>query len=411
MSDGIDLIIRAIDKASSEFKKIGASLGSLKSTWTEFNNMLGVADRVMRTAQKAYQQTVGAVIDYNKSMLDAARSTRMGVEDLSRFVQVGDDMGVGIDSITRALQMATKNGFAPSISAIADLADRANALSTPTERAATLAKMFGRNWAELDPILQLGGQGIRDLAAAQADGLVVTEAEIKKTEELRLRVDALTDTWIAYRNEIGLQAVEIIDLNVRATQLTNTWAAQRQELTGQKPAFLEYIKNWHTTEEALRGAVGVMETGIVRAGLLRAEIETSPSPWTITNTIITKHIDVYGEEGMGGTGEDPGSKKTGLYRTDPDGTKWAYYGGKWNKISEATIDTSEGRGSAMGADFVVPPGFPNDSFPMRVESGEHVTVTPAGEKSKSGANVTINVSSTPMDVQWITKQLKSAVGM
>jgi hypothetical protein len=34
-----------------------------------------------------------------------------------------------------------------------------------------------------------------------------------------------------------------------------------------------------------------------------------------------------------------------------------------------------------GADFVVPPGYEHDSFPMRVESGEHVTVTPRGGES------------------------------
>lgn len=33
---------------------------------------------------------------------------------------------------------------------------------------------------------------------------------------------------------------------------------------------------------------------------------------------------------------------------------------------------------AGGGDFVVPPGFPNDSYPMLVQSGERVRVTPAG---------------------------------
>jgi hypothetical protein len=33
---------------------------------------------------------------------------------------------------------------------------------------------------------------------------------------------------------------------------------------------------------------------------------------------------------------------------------------------------------AQGGSFTVPPGYPDDSFPMRVESGEHVQVTPAG---------------------------------
>lgn len=38
-----------------------------------------------------------------------------------------------------------------------------------------------------------------------------------------------------------------------------------------------------------------------------------------------------------------------------------------------------GYGHAAGADFIVPPGFPNDSYPLRVESGERVQVTPAGQ--------------------------------
>lgn len=34
---------------------------------------------------------------------------------------------------------------------------------------------------------------------------------------------------------------------------------------------------------------------------------------------------------------------------------------------------------ATGGDFIVPPNFPNDSFPIRVESGERVKITPKGQ--------------------------------
>jgi hypothetical protein len=44
-----------------------------------------------------------------------------------------------------------------------------------------------------------------------------------------------------------------------------------------------------------------------------------------------------------------------------------------------------GKGYASGADFTVPAGFPNDSYPMRVQSGEHVQVTPAGQQSGDAA--------------------------
>jgi hypothetical protein len=50
-------------------------------------------------------------------------------------------------------------------------------------------------------------------------------------------------------------------------------------------------------------------------------------------------------------------------------------GGAGGNPALGTVTTVE---AASGIDFIVPPGFENDSFPMRVQSGEHVTVTPAG---------------------------------
>ncbi len=44
-------------------------------------------------------------------------------------------------------------------------------------------------------------------------------------------------------------------------------------------------------------------------------------------------------------------------------------------------------GGANGLNFMVPPGFPNDSFgPIFVQSGEQVVVTPAGKSSGGNTN-------------------------
>lgn len=44
-------------------------------------------------------------------------------------------------------------------------------------------------------------------------------------------------------------------------------------------------------------------------------------------------------------------------------------------------------GLASGADFIVPPGYPNDSYgPIYVQSGEHVQVTPPGQAQNSGGS-------------------------
>lgn len=59
-------------------------------------------------------------------------------------------------------------------------------------------------------------------------------------------------------------------------------------------------------------------------------------------------------------------------------------------------------GFANGGDFIVPPGYNNDSFPMWVQTGEHVSVTPAGQ-SKQGDSIDIG----PL-VQAIT-EVKSSI--
>jgi len=50
---------------------------------------------------------------------------------------------------------------------------------------------------------------------------------------------------------------------------------------------------------------------------------------------------------------------------------------------------------AEGADFTVPAGYPNDSYRMNVESGEHVTVTPAGAGGEP-FHIVVNLDGRPI---------------
>jgi len=174
------------------------------------------------TAKQAYKNFIEPVIAYNKEIKDLSAATGMAVEDLSRFVQVGDDVGVQIGAIDTALKFATKNGFAMTIDSLAALSDETNAMADPTEKAAKLVKIFGRNWSELNPILELGGRRIREMAAATEDGLVVTQEEIDKTEELRLDLDALNDRWLSIRNNLVIGVTPAL---IQATQRQNFWTA------------------------------------------------------------------------------------------------------------------------------------------------------------------------------------------
>lgn len=87
------------------------------------------------------------------------------------------------------------------------------------------------------------------------------------------------------------------------------------------------------------------------------------------------------------------------------------------------VGFNQGIGFQQGTlGFTVPPGFPNDSFPMRVESGEEVLVAPPsssideivmdafGVGGKS-VKVDINIGSvnTPMDLAIVTEQVRRVI--
>ena len=204
MSKILDLIYRVTDKATPGIKKIKTEQASLTSEMKKAALTMGAVAGVAATLKGIWDQTVVPVMAYNKAMKDLSQTTGVAVEDLSRLVQVGDDVGITAEAMGKAFEMATKKGFAVSVDSLADLADKTNAMNSPTERAAYLAEIFGKNWAALVPLLEKGGKNIREMTAAQLAGLVTTEKEIAMTEELRLALDEIADEWTAIKNEIGL---------------------------------------------------------------------------------------------------------------------------------------------------------------------------------------------------------------
>lgn len=74
-------------------------------------------------------------------------------------------------------------------------------------------------------------------------------------------------------------------------------------------------------------------------------------------------VTVMGNTTVGGAGTSSGQSYTGSNQAP--GVFW---------------------GNATGADFIVPPGY-NDTYPVKVKSGEHVKVTPAGQPNDSGVQL------------------------
>lgn len=100
-------------------------------------------------------------------------------------------------------------------------------------------------------------------------------------------------------------------------------------------------------------------THIPADGLLERLYELVEQPWNVEVNVT------YNDPGFTGGGGGGGGTKPPIV-VDP------------NSMAPAPGMAIRG---ASGLDFTVPPGFPNDTFgPIWAQSGEHVKVTPAGEK-------------------------------
>ena len=105
---------------------------------------------------------------------------------------------------------------------------------------------------------------------------------------------------------------------------------------------------------------------------------------TLAVKMLTQDMAAAGVGDSASSGAESGYVLKGTRNGPGSGSAWFNAStGQWHF---GTTDT----GWAKGGDFMVPPGFPNDSYSMRVQSGEHVSVTPAGQKSPSGAGHTFN---------------------
>jgi hypothetical protein len=201
-------------KALGDFdKQIGKTETANKSvigSFTELNSMISVGREALQVAEAVYDETVGKTMEYNRAVLVLARNLGISTEETSRLIQASDDLGVSQDTVKTALQMLAKNGIAPNIANLAKLSDELLAIQDPAARAEAAAKKFGKQWAEFGPVILAGSEKIKELTAAQSDGLVVTEDESAAAEELRKKIDELNDKKEALALTIGTELIPAV---------------------------------------------------------------------------------------------------------------------------------------------------------------------------------------------------------
>ena len=193
--------------------KVNSDQKTLKQTslrFTELASVVGLAKQAFQVAKKVVEETVGEFTAYAKTVEDMARVTGSSAEEVSRLIQVSDDLQISTASLEQAMAGAVRKGIDPSVDSIASLSDQYLALAPGLERSQFLVEKFGRSGLEMAKLMEQGGDKIREMGEAVDDSLIVTDEAIAANQEYYAAMDNLNDIIQGVKLEIAQGLIPVL---------------------------------------------------------------------------------------------------------------------------------------------------------------------------------------------------------
>lgn len=214
-------------------------LGVLSGDFTKLGSLLGALPGPIGVVGQAVGDTMGRILDSTIKAADGYRKlsekTGASIEFLSRFTEAADDVFISSESVNSALNIFAKKiggvedamdgsgvsagAFAAKLreigvtsdnmeEALLQVADRFKEMPNGTDKAALAVQLFGKQGAELIPILNKGRDGIKAMGdAADALGLTMDTKTSKAVERLKQRQDAFNDTIKGTETRLGKELI------------------------------------------------------------------------------------------------------------------------------------------------------------------------------------------------------------
>jgi len=222
MANEVEIILKAVDRASGEINKVTTAGGKLSAGFKSLTGFsigaaggLAAAGIASQKLINFLQQSIAETEQYVTSITDMSRVLGMSTEETSRLVQASDDLFISQDKLKVAMLAASRQGIDVSIAGLKDLSTQYLNLNAGAERSQFVMKTFGRSGAEMGKLLEVGADGIDAATAAIADNLIVTAQSKTNIENYKRSVDNLSDSWQGMKYAIGNELIPQLDYLMR----------------------------------------------------------------------------------------------------------------------------------------------------------------------------------------------------
>ena len=186
----------AAGKSSGVFASVGNAIQGLVNPATLAVGALTAIGGVIKGSYGDFQNYAGAV-------RDLALVSGTGAEQSSLLLQVLDDFEISAEDVTVATKKMTANGLVPTVETLAQLSDQYLAIQDPMERNEFVLKNLGKAGLEWVNVLSQGSEALMKTSDEVNKYLILSDEQIKKAEQERLAMDALSDSWQGVKIQIG----------------------------------------------------------------------------------------------------------------------------------------------------------------------------------------------------------------
>lgn len=224
---------REVIKTESNLKSLEEQLKNVNNKWNDSAKALGEFGKkteelgnkvapVSKAAAGALTGLIGVAVGAGAAADDIntlSKQTGLSVEEIQKFKMASDTIDVSMDTLTGSLSKLTKNmagakdGTGPVAEGFKQLGvsivdsqgnlrdnedvfyesiDALGNMTNETERDALAMQLFGKSAQDLNPLILGGADALREMgAAADAKGLIMSQEEIDKANEMQDTLDSI----------------------------------------------------------------------------------------------------------------------------------------------------------------------------------------------------------------------------
>ena len=288
----------AVKDADGFTGKLKAGFGSLKSSGPALAGALGTVGAAIGGIATAAFAAGDKFVNLARQSRDLGTATGLTTEEASRLIEVFGDLGGDAGSLQAALGkipktlesgtwekygVATKTAGGRIRSTNDILLDALQALreiEDPTRRAQAGVDLFGKSWGTLAPLINKSDGALREMLGTVSDGKTITDAEVKRAEDLAAAQDALGDAFdditlavgemvtelapavSLFASALGIVTDAVASLNYEYT----TWAQRQKDVKGTIGEQREAINNQRRAVYLLENALKNSKPALVEYG-------------------------------------------------------------------------------------------------------------------------------------------------